>query len=214
MIVKCCSNSRHRDIVENKLYPVFSGEYTVVDGEKMFQSYRIIDDVGGLSIYESVDFIFINDSLEAYFKEVKGTVHEFIHELINYPNFYEEYYNDTPKSREYLELAKEAIYREDCSKDELMEFICDGNSSHEEKLFILKALQGQVTEDDIVRLVKHFDSGFLIQNDYLVKELFSLLGKYRNEEVYQLFLDYFSEAVGQDSKVDELITAYFDNYYQ
>ncbi|MBC1503311.1 hypothetical protein HB881_05620 [Listeria booriae] len=199
--------------MENKLYPVFSGEYTVVDGEKIFQSYRIIDDFGGLSIYESIDFIFVNDSLEAYSQKVRGTVHEFIHELINYPNFYEDYYNDTPKSRRDLELAKEAIYREDCSKDELMEFICDNNSSYEEKLFILKALQGQIIEDDIVRLVKYFDSDALVRNDYLVKELFSLLGEYRNEKVYQLFLNYFSEAVGKDSKVDELITTYFDNYY-
>ncbi|EQC2255917.1 hypothetical protein ACY3DX_002860, partial [Listeria monocytogenes] len=59
MIVKVITNKANRDITINKLYPVII---------KKDDEIRIVDDFGGLSIYELKDFQVFKENIGSYKK--------------------------------------------------------------------------------------------------------------------------------------------------
>ncbi|EJU1317550.1 hypothetical protein N4S32_000330, partial [Listeria monocytogenes] len=81
MIVKVITNKANRDITINKLYPVII---------KKDDEIRIVDDFGGLSIYELKDFQVFKENISSYKKNNNCIVYK----SVDYPNFLENYYND------------------------------------------------------------------------------------------------------------------------
>lgn len=84
MIVKAISNKEDRDITISKLYPVLI---------KKENEIRIVDDFGGLSIYELKDFQIFTENVSSYIKDTDSLVYK----LVDYSTFLEEYYNDEKK---------------------------------------------------------------------------------------------------------------------
>ncbi|MBC2003292.1 hypothetical protein HCA78_05880 [Listeria booriae] len=212
MIVKCVSNEKNRYITTGKRYSVISGGYQFINSERSFDSYRIIDDMGTLSIYEATDFTIISDCLNDYEISQNDNIDDFVHKGVSYVTFYEDYYNDIIDAKVRLESVQIEIYRCECSKDELIIFLCSDIYSNENYI-LLKALSKQLNEFDIEALVSYFNSEFLSQNIDFAEEFLYLLSKYKNENVYQYFLDYFSAHVGENQNIDQIISTYFDEYY-
>ncbi|MBC2169679.1 hypothetical protein [Listeria booriae] len=212
MIVKCVSNEKNRYITTGKRYSVISGGYEFINSERVFDSYRIMDDMGTLSIYKATNFTIISDCLNDYEISQNDNIDDFVHKGVSYVTFYEDYYNDIIDAKVRLESVQIEIYRCECSKDELIIFLCSDIYSNENYI-LLKALSEQLNEFDIGVLISYFSSEFLSQNIDFAEELLYLLSKYKNENVYQYFLDYFSAHVGENQNIDQIISTYFDEYY-
>ncbi|UAC47348.1 hypothetical protein K6959_11585 [Bacillus aquiflavi] len=80
MIVKTISNNFKRDITINKLYPVVFGD---IGKNNKIEEIRIVDDFGGLSVYDSVDFEIYKDNLINYDREGN----HYVYSLINTSSF-------------------------------------------------------------------------------------------------------------------------------
>ncbi|MBC2391238.1 hypothetical protein [Listeria booriae] len=212
MIVKCVSNEKNRYITTGKRYSVISGGYEFINSERVFDSYRIMDDMGTLSIYKATNFTIISDCLNDYEISQNDNIDDFVHKGVSYVTFYEDYYNDIIDAKVRLESVQIEIYRCECSKDELIIFLCSDIYSNENYI-LLKALSEQLNELDIEALISYFNSEFLSQNVDFAEEFLHLLSKYKNENVYQYFLDYFSAHVGENQNIDQIISTYFDEYY-
>lgn len=191
---------------------MISGGYEFINSERVFDSYRIMDDMGTLSIYKATNFTIISDCLNDYEISQNDNIDDFVHKGVSYVTFYEDYYNDIIDAKVRLESVQIEIYRCECSKDELIIFLCSDIYSNENYI-LLKALSEQLNEFDIGVLISYFSSEFLSQNIDFAEELLYLLSKYKNENVYQYFLDYFSAHVGENQNIDQIISTYFDEYY-
>ncbi|EUJ24210.1 hypothetical protein PCORN_18876 [Listeria cornellensis FSL F6-0969] len=169
--------------------------------------------MGNLSVYEATDFTVIHNDFSNYEIVAYNNINEFTHNDINYVNFYEDYYNDIPDAVVRLKKTAVRIYQSDCSKDELVKFICNETYSTDEKCFVLEAVSEKIVESDITTLILYFSEEKLSQDIELAEEFLCLLSKYKNENVYQYFLDYFSVHVGENTEIDQIISTYFDEYY-
>ncbi|WP_149024348.1 hypothetical protein [Listeria cornellensis] len=86
-------------------------------------------------MYETTDFKVINEDLTGYVLQ-RGE-NEYVHNLIAYPSFYEDYYNDNNQARENLMRVMQGIYEKDCSKEDLVDFICCDDYSDDMKCIFL-----------------------------------------------------------------------------
>lgn len=214
MIIKCINNSRNRDISIDKLYPVFSGEYIVVNNNKNFKSFRIIDDFGGVSIYEESDFEITCSNLQNYNCEKVDSIVGFTHENIDYRSFLENYYNDDDIALKKLKEALVIIYSADCSNKELVSYIVSNPLPIDDQLIILQAISSKMNESTASELVNHYSPFLLEADNELVEMLFRLLSNCKSDEVYDLFLKYYSITVGNNQDIDDIVIRYMDAYYQ
>ncbi|EHE8517319.1 hypothetical protein JMM32_002637, partial [Enterococcus faecalis] len=133
MIVKVISNKENRDITLNKLYPVLI---------KKENEIRIVDDFGGLSIYELTDFQVYKENVGSYIKDMNLLVYE----LVDYPTFLENYYNDDKKARDNVNKSRLNIFEEDLNEDELVELITSEVYSSDEKIIFIEAMENKIND--------------------------------------------------------------------
>ncbi|WP_143812882.1 hypothetical protein [Paenilisteria weihenstephanensis] len=170
-----------------------------------------MDDAGGLSVYETTDFKVINEDLTGY--ELQRGENEYVHNLIAYPSFYEDYYNDDKQARENLMRAMQGIYEKDCSEEDLVDCICCDDYSDDMKCIFLEILVLKTEEIDTTVLLGYFHLDYLRKDMTLTKSLFAVLAKSKNEDVYHFFLAYLYENAGLSEEIDEIVRVYFDDYY-
>ncbi|EGO8209103.1 hypothetical protein E5K24_002746, partial [Enterococcus faecalis] len=175
MIVKVISNKENRDITLNKLYPVLI---------KKENEIRIVDDFGGLSIYGLTDFQVYKENVGSYIKDMNLLVYE----LVDYPTFLENYYNDDKKARDNVNKSRLNIFEEDLNEDELVELITSEAYSSDEKIIFIEAMENKINDTSAKVLAKYFQNNHNIEPEMLLP-ICKLLYKYQNQEVYDLFLN-------------------------
>jgi len=198
MIVKVISNKANRDITVNKLYPVLI---------KKEDEIRIVDDFGGLSIYELKDFQVYKENISSYIKDMNSLVYE----LVDYPTFLENYYNDDKKARNDVYKSRLNIFKEDLNEDELIELITsEAYSSYEKNIFI-EVAENKINDNSAKILAKYFQNNKNIEPEMLLP-ICKLLSKYQNQEVYDLFLNFISDDTINNDSMLNIIIEYFNNY--
>ncbi|MHC5249444.1 hypothetical protein [Enterococcus sp. LJL90] len=198
MIVKVISNKANRDITVNKLYPVLI---------KKEDEIRIVDDFGGLSIYELKDFQIYKENTSSYLREMNSLVYE----LVDYPTFLENYYNDDKKARNDVDKSRLSIFKEDLTGDELIKLIIsEAYSSYEKNIFI-EVAENKINNNSAKILAKYFQNNQNIESEMLLP-ICKLLYKYQNQEVYDLFSNFISDDTINNDSMQNLIIEYFNNY--
>lgn len=198
MIVKVISNKANRDITINKLYPVLI---------KKENEIRIVDDFGGLSIYELKDFQVYKENISSYIKDMTSLVYE----LVDYPAFLENYYNDDKKARNDVDKSRLNIFKEDLNEDELIELITSEDYSSYEKIIFIEVVENKINDNSAKVLAKYFQNNHNIESEMLLS-ICKLLSKYKNQEVYDLFLNFISDDTINNNFMQNIIIEYFNNY--
>ncbi|ECB9711533.1 hypothetical protein FL878_10945 [Listeria monocytogenes] len=198
MIVKVITNKANRDITVNKLYPVII---------KKDDEIRIVDDFGGLSIYELKDFQVFKENISSYKKNNNCIVYK----SVDYPNFLENYYNDDKKALNSLTYSLVNIFEEDLNSEELVELITSEEYSNDEKMVFVETLENKITDSSVKILAKYFQNKQDIEPEFLLS-ICKLLSKYQIQEVYDLFLKYISDDTISNDAVQNIIVEYFNNY--
>lgn len=198
MIVKVISYNGNRDITVNKLYPVLM---------KKENEIRIVDDFGGLSIYELKSFQVYKENIGLYIKDTNSIVYE----LIDYPEFLENFYNDDKKARNDLDKSRLKIFEEDLNADELNDLITSDDYSSDERIVFIRAIENKITDESAKILAENFQKNRNVEPELLLP-ICELLSKYQNQEVYDLFLKYISDDAINDGSVQNIIIDYFNNY--
>lgn len=198
MIVKVISNKANRDITINKLYPVLI---------KKENEIRIVDDFGGLSIYELKDFQVYKENISSYIKDMTSLVYE----LVDYPTFLENYYNDDKKARNDVDKSRLNIFKEDLNEDELIELITSEDYSSYEKIIFIEVVENKINDNSAKVLAKYFQNNHNIESEMLLS-ICKLLSKYKNQEVYDLFLNFISDDTINNDSMQNIIIEYFNNY--
>ncbi|ECB9805132.1 hypothetical protein FL877_02840 [Listeria monocytogenes] len=198
MIVKVITNKANRDITINKLYPVII---------KKNDEIRIVDDFGGLSIYELKDFQVFKENISSYKKNNNCIVYK----SVDYPNFLENYYNDDKKALNSLTYSLVNIFEEDLNSEELVELITSEEYSNDEKMVFVETLENKITDSSVKILAKYFQNKQDIEPEFLLS-ICKLLSKYQIQEVYDLFLKYISDDTINNDAVQNIIVEYFNNY--
>ncbi|EAK9281607.1 hypothetical protein FAM05_12470, partial [Listeria monocytogenes] len=179
MIVKVITNKANRDITINKLYPVII---------KKDDEIRIVDDFGGLSIYELKDFQVFKENISSYKKNNNCIVYK----SVDYPSFLENYYNDDKKALNALTYSLLNIFEEDLNSEELVELITSEEYSNDEKMVFVETIENKITDSSVKILAKYFQNKQDIEPEFLLS-ICKLLSKYQIQEVYDLFLKYISD---------------------
>ncbi|EAD8869920.1 hypothetical protein LRO45_001836 [Listeria monocytogenes] len=198
MIVKVITNKANRDITINKLYPVII---------KKDDEIRIVDDFGGLSIYELKDFQVFKENISSYKKNNNCIVYK----SVDYPNFLENYYNDDKKALNEVTYSLLNIFEEDLNSEELVELITSEEYSNDEKMVFVETIENKITDSSVKILAKYFQNKQDIEPEFLLS-LCKLLSKYQIQEVYDLFLKYISDDTMNNDAVQNIIVEYFNNY--
>ncbi|EAD1187726.1 hypothetical protein LNR71_002471 [Listeria monocytogenes] len=198
MIVKVITNKANRDITINKLYPVII---------KKDDEIRIVDDFGGLSIYELKDFQVFKENISSYKKNNNCIVYK----LVDYPNFLENYYNDDKKALNEVTYSLLNIFEEDLNSEELVELITSEEYSNDEKMVFVETIENKITDSSVKILAKYFQDKQDIEPEFLLS-ICKLLSKYQIQEVYDLFLKYISDDTINNDAVQNIIVEYFNNY--
>ncbi|ENL2789794.1 hypothetical protein AB4033_002521 [Listeria monocytogenes] len=198
MIVKVITNKANRDITINKLYPVII---------KKDDEIRIVDDFGGLSIYELKDFQVFKENISSYKKNNNCIVYK----LVDYPNFLENYYNDDKKALNEVTYSLLNIFEEDLNSEELVELITSEEYSNDEKMVFVETIENKITDSSVKILAKYFQNKQDIEPEFLLS-ICKLLSKYQIQEVYDLFLKYISDDTINNDAVQNIIVEYFNNY--
>ncbi|EAG1698370.1 hypothetical protein NRU72_002381 [Listeria monocytogenes] len=198
MIVKVITNKANRDITVNKLYPVII---------KKDDEIRIVDDFGGLSIYELKDFQVFKENISSYKKNNNCIVYK----SVDYPSFLENYYNDDKKALNSLTYSLVNIFEEDLNSEELVELITSEEYSNDEKMVFVETLENKITDSSVKILAKYFQNKQDIEPEFLLS-ICKLLSKYQIQEVYDLFLKYISDDTINNDAVQNIIVEYFNNY--
>ncbi|EAC6121513.1 hypothetical protein BJM49_02425 [Listeria monocytogenes] len=198
MIVKVITNKANRDITINKLYPVII---------KKDDEIRIVDDFGGLSIYELKDFQVFKENISSYKKNNNCIVYK----SVDYPNFLENYYNDDKKALNEVTYSLLNIFEEDLNSEELVELITSEEYSNDEKMVFVETLENKITDSSVKILAKYFQNKQDIEPEFLLS-ICKLLSKYQIQEVYDLFLKYISDDTINNDAVQNIIVEYFNNY--
>ncbi|MBC2268193.1 hypothetical protein HCB38_10235 [Listeria sp. FSL L7-0083] len=196
MIVKVISNKANRDITINKLYPVII---------KKDDEIRIVDDFGGLSIYELKDFQVYKENISSY----KMNNNCIVYKSVDYPTFLENYYNDDKKALNEVTYSLINIFEEDLNSEELVELITSEEYSNDEKMVFVEAIENKITDSSVKILAKYFQKKQDIEPEYLLS-ICKLLSKYQNQEVYDLFLKYISDDTINNEAVQNIIVEYFN----
>ncbi|EAC3173406.1 hypothetical protein [Listeria monocytogenes] len=198
MIVKVITNKANRDITINKLYPVII---------KKDDEIRIVDDFGGLSIYELKDFQVFKENISSYKKNNNCIVYK----SVDYPNFLENYYNDDKKALNEVTYSLLNIFEEDLNSEELVELITSEEYSNDEKMVFVETIENKITDSSVKILAKYFQNKQDIEPEFLLS-ICKLLSKYQIQEVYDLFLKYISDDTINNDAVQNIIVEYFNNY--
>ncbi|EAG9432519.1 hypothetical protein DB724_05440 [Listeria monocytogenes] len=198
MIVKVITNKANRDITINKLYPVII---------KKDDEIRIVDDFGGLSIYELKDFQVFKENISSYKKNNNCIVYK----SVDYPSFLENYYNDDKKALNALTYSLLNIFEEDLNSEELVELITSEEYSNDEKMVFVETIENKITDRSVKILAKYFQNKQDIEPEFLLS-ICKLLSKYQIQEVYDLFLKYISDDTINNDAVQNIIVEYFNNY--
>ncbi|EAD2801189.1 hypothetical protein HP574_001749 [Listeria monocytogenes] len=198
MIVKVITNKANRDITINKLYPVII---------KKDDEIRIVDDFGGLSIYELKDFQVFKENISSYKKNNNCIVYK----SVDYPSFLENYYNDDKKALNALTYSLLNIFEEDLNSEELVELITSEEYSNDEKMVFVETIENKITDSSVKILAKYFQNKQDIEPEFLLS-ICKLLSKYQIQEVYDLFLKYISDDTINNGAVQNIIVEYFNNY--
>ncbi|EAD1219333.1 hypothetical protein JGV59_002251 [Listeria monocytogenes] len=198
MIVKVITNKANRDITINKLYPVII---------KKDDEIRIVDDFGGLSIYELKDFQVFKENISSYKKNNNCIVYK----SVDYPNFLENYYNDDKKALNEVTYSLLNIFEEDLNSEELVELITSEEYSNDEKMVFVETIENKITDSSVKILAKYFQNKQGIEPEFLLS-ICKLLSKYQIQEVYDLFLKYISDDTINNDAVQNIIVEYFNNY--
>ncbi|ECB9664277.1 hypothetical protein FL880_10850 [Listeria monocytogenes] len=198
MIVKVITNKANRDITINKLYPVII---------KKDDEIRIVDDFGGLSIYELKDFQVFKENISSYKKNNNCIVYK----SVDYPNFLENYYNDDKKALNEVTYSFLNIFEEDLNSEELVELITSEEYSNDEKMVFVETIENKITDSSVKILAKYFQNKQDIEPEFLLS-ICKLLSKYQIQEVYDLFLKYISDDTINNDAVQNIIVEYFNNY--
>ncbi|EAF0351398.1 hypothetical protein BW289_09280 [Listeria monocytogenes] len=198
MIVKVITNKANRDITINKLYPVII---------KKNDEIRIVDDFGGLSIYELKDFQVFKENISSYKKNNNCIVYK----SVDYPNFLENYYNDDKKALNEVTYSLLNIFEEDLNSEELVELITSEEYSNDEKMVFVETIENKITDSSVKILAKYFQNKQDIEPEFLLS-ICKLLSKYQIQEVYDLFLKYISDDTMNNDAVQNIIVEYFNNY--
>ncbi|EAD8369566.1 hypothetical protein [Listeria monocytogenes] len=198
MIVKVITNKANRDITINKLYPVII---------KKDDEIRIVDDFGGLSIYELKDFQVFKENISSYKKNNNCIVYK----SVDYPNFLENYYNDDKKALNEVTYSLLNIFDEDLNSEELVELITSEEYSNDEKMVFVETIENKITDSSVKILAKYFQNKQDIEPEFLLS-ICKLLSKYQIQEVYDLFLKYISDDTMNNDAVQNIIVEYFNNY--
>ncbi|EAE0010462.1 hypothetical protein A7N88_02585 [Listeria monocytogenes] len=198
MIVKVITNKANRDITINKLYPVII---------KKDDEIRIVDDFGGLSIYELKDFQVFKENISSYKKNNNCIVYK----SVDYPSFLENYYNDDKKALNALTYSLLNIFEEDLNSEELVELITSEEYSNDEKMVFVETIENKITDSSVKILAKYFQNKQDIEPEFLLS-ICKLLSKYQIQEVYDLFLKYISDDTINNDAVQNIIVEYFNNY--
>ncbi|EAE3693016.1 hypothetical protein E3Z44_04545 [Listeria monocytogenes] len=198
MIVKVITNKANRDITINKLYPVII---------KKDDEIRIVDDFGGLSIYELKDFQVFKENIGSYKKNNNCIVYK----SVDYSNFLENYYNDDKKALNEVTYSLLNIFEEDLNSEELVELITSEEYSNDEKMVFVETIENKITDSSVKILAKYFQNKQDIEPEFLLS-ICKLLSKYQIQEVYDLFLKYISDDTMNNDAVQNIIVEYFNNY--
>ncbi|EAD2031005.1 hypothetical protein Y843_07590 [Listeria monocytogenes] len=198
MIVKVITNKANRDITVNKLYPVII---------KKDDEIRIVDDFGGLSIYELKDFQVFKENISSYKKNNNCIVYK----SVDYPNFLENYYNDDKKALNEVTYSLLNIFEEDLNSEELVELITSEEYSNDEKMVFVETIENKITDSSVKILAKYFQNKQDIEPEFLLS-ICKLLSKYQIQEVYDLFLKYIGDDTINNDAVQNIIVEYFNNY--
>ncbi|WP_311194041.1 hypothetical protein [Listeria swaminathanii] len=155
MVIKVISNKANRDITINKLYPVII---------KKDDEIRIVDDFGGLSIYELKDFQVYKENISSYSKINNNIVYK----LVDYPTFLENYYNDDKKAMDEVRHSLINIFEEDLDSEELVELITSEDYSNDEKMVFVEAIENKITDRSVKILAKYFQNKQDIETEFLL----------------------------------------------
>ncbi|MBC1416773.1 hypothetical protein HB822_11280 [Listeria innocua] len=198
MIVKVITNKANRDITVNKLYPVII---------KKDDEIRIVDDLGGLSIYELKDFQVFKENISSY----KNNNNRIVYKSVDYPTFLENYYNDDKKAVNEVTHSLLNIFEEDLNSEELVELITSEEYSNDEKMVFVETIENKITDSSVKILAKYFQNKQDIEPEFLLS-ICKLLSKYQIQEVYDLFLKYISDETINNDAAKNIIVEYFNNY--
>lgn len=198
MIVKAISNKENRDIIVNKLYPIIF---------KKDDEIRIVDDFGGLSIYNIQDFKIYKEHIHSY----NSSETSLVYKLVDYPTFLENYYNDDKEAVDDLINSHLNIFKEDLNLEELVDLITSEEYSNNEKIVFIEAIGNKITDSSVEVLVKYFQNKHDIERELLLS-ICKLLSKYQNQEVYDLFLLFISDDTINNDSIQGILVEYFNKY--
>lgn len=205
MIVKAVKNRKRRDIKIDKIYAVLSMEKQADSGEYQI---RIVDDFGGLSVYDMQDFEIFKDSKKDYHVQE----YTFVYQMIAYPDFLERYYADEKIERQTLEKSIQKIYESDLTEEELVKLILSNNDRFLETANFLLAVSKKLKDDSSKKIAKYYLSHF-DESQLLMPAICEVLQRFFNREVYNLFLAFLSSSELKDDFTKEKIISYFNTYY-
>lgn len=205
MIVKAVKNRKRRDIKIDKIYAVLSMEKQADSGEYQI---RIVDDFGGLSVYDMQDFEIFKDSKKDY--HVQEYI--FVYQMIAYPDFLERYYADEKIERQTLEKSIQKIYESDLTEEELVKLILSNNDRFLETANFLLAVSKKLKDDSSKKIAKYYLSHF-DESQLLMPAICEVLQRFFNREVYNLFLAFLSSSELKDDFTKEKFISYFNTYY-
>lgn len=134
-----------------------------------------------------------------------------VYEIIDYPGFLENYYNDDKKARNDLDKSRLKIFEEDLNADKLTDLITSVDYSSDERIVLIRAIENKITDESAKILAGKFQKNHNVEPELLLS-ICELLSKYQNQEVYDLFLKYISDDAINDDSVQNIIIDYFNNY--
>lgn len=215
MKAKCISNKsdKHTITIGNS-YVIFAGKCLINDnGLKLIISISIQDDSGSIGIYDTTDFLIQSISFEEYTFVTKNQ-DEFLVNSISYDDFWTMFYNDSQEGledyhkakRDFL-AAKMILYKE-YSLEELRVRILDDNL--DERDFIFEFLRIKHEDSFIELAIDLIKDGMKKRAKYFeVDEIFMYLSSFKNKSVEDFFVEYMSDDVWQNEKINLIVYNYF-----
>lgn len=211
MKIKCIENKGCPYITVNKNYIVYAGEFTVENGFKEYNVFKIEDDYGSVIPYESKYFSIISNNNANYIKEEVGeNKYEFNYKVIAYKEFWSMLYDEAGNSIEDFRVAKNELYRSELNKEEILNRL--GSDNIDERNFIVNLLTEEKNEEFIENIIKICKTQLdQWKDNYNLDILFNYLSGFKNETINEFFIDYLSENEKGNKKLDKIVYNYFED---
>lgn len=212
MRVKCVQNKKKfPNIVLNKTYTVYEGEYVLVSNKKYNINFKIQDDYGSIIPYDAECFEVISDKNSNYVeKKITENKFKFTHKFISYDGFWSMLYDEAGTSLDDFWNAKKDIYMVEMSKEEMCEIIKGKND--DERDFIMKLaieIKDDYFIDDVIKFCRKQLLEWSVNNGLEI--LFLYLSNFKVDRVNDFFIEYLSEYEKGTEDINKIVNNYFNS---